>query len=87
MLNENNEINVEPEGVDHSQVEERVMYIGSRRSSAKCPDMEYLYKGSVQDSKEGCMISVLATDDAHDYPFWIAKVMKVNKQNEEVVSI
>ena len=29
----------------------------------------------------------MATDDACDYPFWIAKVMKVNKENKEVVSI
>ena len=55
------------------------MYIVSRRSSAKRREMEDLYKGSVQDIKEGCMIAVLATDDACDYPFWIAKVMKVNK--------
>ena len=33
------------------------------------------------------MIAVLATDDAHDYPLWIEKVMKGNKENEEVVSI
>ena len=63
------------------------MYIGSRRSSTKRPEMEDLYKGSVQDIKEGCMIAVLAIDDAHDYPLWIAKVMKVKKENEEVVSI
>ena len=33
------------------------------------------------------MIAVLATEDAHAYPIQIAKVMKVNKENEEVVSI
>ena len=33
------------------------------------------------------MIVVLATDDPRQYPFWIAKVMKVNKENEEVVSV
>ena len=58
------------------------MYIGSRRSSVKRQEMEDLYKDSVQDIKEGYMIVVLATDDACDYPFWIAKVMKVNKENE-----
>ena len=56
------------------------MYIGSRRSSAKRREMEDLYKGSVQDIKEGCMIAVLATDDPRQYPFWIAKAMKVNKK-------
>ena len=33
------------------------------------------------------MIAVLATDDPRQYPFWIAKAMKVNKENEEVVSV
>ena len=33
------------------------------------------------------MILVFAINDACDYPLWIAKVMKVNKENEEVVSI
>ena len=33
------------------------------------------------------MIAVLATEDSHVYPFWIAKVLKVNKENEEVISI
>ena len=69
VTNENEETNVEPQGVEFSQVEEREMYIGSRRSSAKRREMEDLYKGSVQDIKEGCMIAVLATDDACDYPF------------------
>ena len=63
------------------------MYFGSRRSFAKCREMEDLYRGSVQDIKEVCMITILDTDDARDYPFWIAKVMKVNKENEKVLSI
>ena len=79
LSNENEVTNVEPRAVEFSQVEEREMYIGSRRSSAMHREMEYLYRGSVQDIKEGCMIAVLATDDACDYPFLIAKVMKVNK--------
>ena len=79
LSNENEVTNVEPRAVEFSQVEEREMYIGSRRSSAKRQEMEDLYKGSVQDIKEGCMIAILARDDACDYPFWIAKVMKVNK--------
>ena len=33
------------------------------------------------------MIAVLATDDPRQYPFWIAKAMKVNKENEELVSV
>ena len=33
------------------------------------------------------MIAVLATDDAHDYPFQIAKIVKSNKENEEVVLV
>ena len=41
--------------------------------------MEDLYRGLVQDIKEGCMIAFFAVDDARDYPFWIAKVMKVNR--------
>ena len=49
--------------------------------------MEDLYRGSIQDIEEGCMIEVLATKDACSYPLWIAKVMKVNKENEEFISI
>ena len=33
------------------------------------------------------MFVVLSIDDTCDYPFSTEKVMKVNKQNEEVVSI
>ena len=33
------------------------------------------------------MIAVLATKVARGYPFWIEKVMKVNKENEEFISI
>ena len=79
MPNENEEINVEPEGVDPSQEEEREMYIGSRISFAQRGAMEDLCIGSVQDIKEGCMIAMLAIEKARGYPFWIAKVMKVNK--------
>ena len=79
VSNEKEEKHGEPQGVEFSQVEEGDMYIGSRRSSAKCQEMEYLYRGSIQDIKEGCMIIVLATDDPCQYPFWIAKPMKVNK--------
>ena len=76
VSNENEETNVEPWGVEFSQVEESEMYIVSRRSSAKRREMEDLYKGLGQDIKEGCMIAVLATDDPRQYPFWIAKAMK-----------
>ena len=49
MSNEKKEINIELEGVDPSQEEERKMYIGSRRSSTRCEEIEYLYRGSIQD--------------------------------------
>ena len=45
------------------------MYIGSIRSFANRQEMEGLYRGSIQDIKEGCMIAVLAIYDARDYPF------------------
>jgi hypothetical protein len=45
------------------------MYIGSRRSHAQREAMEDLYKGSVQDIKEGSMIAILETGDPHGYPF------------------
>ena len=45
------------------------MYIGSRILYAKSQEMEYLYRGSIQDIKEGRMIAVLATNDAHDCQF------------------
>ena len=41
--------------------------------------MEDLYRGSIQDIKEGSMIVVLATEDQHGYPFWITKVIKIDK--------
>jgi hypothetical protein len=41
--------------------------------------MEYLYRGLVQDIKKGSMIVVLAIGDPHGYPFWIAKVIKIEK--------
>jgi hypothetical protein len=41
--------------------------------------MEDIYRGSVQDIKEGSMITVLATGDPHGYPFWIGKVIKIEK--------
>ena len=43
--------------------------------------------GSVQDSKEGCMIAVLADGDPNGYQFWVAKVIKVFTENEDVTSI
>ena len=33
------------------------------------------------------MILLMAINDAHDYPFWIAQVNKFNKENEELISI
>ena len=68
VSNENKETNVEPQGVEFTQVEEIEMYIGSRRSSAKRWEIKDLYRGTVQDIEEGCMNAVLDTDDAHDYP-------------------
>ena len=69
MSNENNEINVEPEGVNPSQAEEREMHIGSRISSARHEEMEDLSRGLVLDTKEDFMIAVLATKYACGYPF------------------
>ena len=63
------------------------MHIGSRISYARREAMEYLYRGSVQDIKERCMIVVLATENTPSYPFQIAKVIRVNKENEEDISI
>jgi len=49
--------------------------------------MEDLYRGLVQDIKEGSMILVLATEDPHGYPFWIGKVIKIEKENDDVIAI
>jgi hypothetical protein len=75
------------DAIEFSQVEEREMYIGSRRSRAQREAMEDLYRGSTQDIKEGCMIAVLATEDPHGYPFWIAKVIRIDKENEDVIAV
>ena len=63
------------------------MYIGSRRSRAQREAMEDLYRGSVQDIKEGCMIAVLVDGDPNGYPFWVAKVLKVFPKNEDVTGV
>jgi len=78
----------QPQAIINSpQVEEREIYIGSRRSRAQREAMEDLYRGSVQDLKEGCMIAVLADEDPLGYPFWIAKVIKVINENEEITAV
>jgi hypothetical protein len=92
MSNEFEERNIveqqESEGaIEFSQVEEREMYIGSRRSRAQHESMEDLYKGVVHDITEGSMIAVLAAEDPHGYPFWIAKVININKENEYFIAI
>jgi hypothetical protein len=49
--------------------------------------MDDLYRGLVQYIKEGSMIAVLATKDPHGYPFWIANVIKIKKENDDVIAI
>ena len=55
--------------IEITQAEEREMYIGSQRSRAQHEAIEDLYRGSIQDIKEGIMIAVLVTEDPHGYPF------------------
>jgi hypothetical protein len=92
MPNESKETNIvevqESQGaIENTQVDEREMYIGSGMSHAQCESMEDLYRGLVQDIKEGSMIVVLATEDPHGYPLWIGKVIKIEKENTDVVAI
>ena len=49
--------------------------------------MEDLYRGLVHDIKEGYMIAMLADGDANDYPLWVAKVIKVIVENEDVAGV
>jgi len=49
--------------------------------------MEYLYRGSIHDIKEGHMIATLADGDAHGYPLWVAMVIKFITKNEYVPSV
>ena len=63
------------------------MYIGSKRSCAQHEAIEDLYRGLVDDIKEGCMIAVLADGDPNGYPFWVAKVIKVFRENEDVTGV
>ena len=84
MPNESEERNIveqkETQGsIEFTQAEEREIYIGLWRSHAQCEAMENLYKGSIQDIKQGSMIAVLATEDPHGYPLWIGKVIKIEK--------
>lgn len=74
MSNEHKERNIfeqqQSQGIiNSSHVEEREMCIGSKRSRAQHEAMEDLYRGSVQDIKEGCMIVVLADGDQNGYLF------------------
>ena len=90
MSNESEETNIvevqESQGViEITQAKEREMYIGLQRSCAQCEAMKELYKGSVQYIKEGSMIAVLATEDPHGYPFWIGKIIKIEKKNADVI--
>ena len=43
--------------------------------------MEDLYRGSMQDVKEGFMIVVLADEDPVGYPFLVAKVRNFINEN------
>ena len=70
-----------------SQVEEREMYICSRRSRTQREAMEDIYNVLVHDIREGSMITVLTTKDPHGYPLWIAKVINIEKENEDVIAI
>ncbi len=63
------------------------MFIGSKSSRAQHEAMEDLYKGSIQDIKKGCLIAVLADGDPNGYPFWVAKVIKVFTENEDLISV
>jgi hypothetical protein len=49
--------------------------------------MEDLYRGSVQYIKDGSMIAVLLIEDPHSYPFWIVKVINIEKENDDVIAI
>jgi len=49
--------------------------------------MEDLYRGSIQDITEGCMIAVLADGDPNGYPLWVVKVIKVFTENEDVTGV
>ena len=73
--------------INSSQAEEKEMYFGSRRSRAQREAMKDLYRGSVQDIKEGCMIAMLVDADPNGYPFWVAKVINVFTKNEDVTSV
>jgi hypothetical protein len=73
--------------IEFTQAEEREMYIGLRRSRAQREAMKKLYRVSLQDIKEGSMIAVLVTEDPHGYPFWIGKVLKIEKENDDVIAI
>ena len=78
----------QPQAIINSpQVEEREIYIGSRRSRAQREAMEDLFRGSVQDVKEGCMIAVLVDEDPLGYPLWISKVIKVINENEDITVV
>lgn len=63
------------------------MYIGSRRSCVQYEAMGNLYRGSVQDIQDSYMIAVLAYGDPNGYPFWVAKVIKIIIENEDVISV
>ena len=49
--------------------------------------MEDLYRGSIHDIKEDNMIAFLVAKYPHGYPFWIAKVINIEKEKEDVVEI
>ena len=46
-----------------------------------------MWSGSIEGLKEGDMVAILASSDPNDLPFRIAKVTKVNIENDRTISI
>ena len=46
-----------------------------------------MWSGSIVYLKEGNTVAILASGDPNDLPFWIAKVTKVNKENDRTIKI
>ena len=62
------------------------MYLGARRSHQRREELNKMWAGSIQDLKVGSMIATLAQDDPLGHPFWIAKVIEIQKSMQGQVA-
>ena len=62
--------------------ETREAYLGARKSTLHQKQEKEMWEGDANELHVGTMIVVLAIDDENEYPFWLAKIIKVEEHNQ-----